>query len=76
VSNLPSAATKDVLTTTFAKYGSVLSVKLQRDPAGQLAHCYAFVEMNTTAEARVAASALNATRFDGRLMSVSRAARS
>ena len=76
VSNLPSAATKEALTTAFAEFGTVLSVKLKRDPAGQLAHCYAFVEMNTTAEARAAASALNATRFDGRLVSVSRAARS
>jgi RNA recognition motif-containing protein len=76
VSNLPLAATKEALTTTFAKFGTVRSVKLKPDPAGQLARCCAFIEMNTTAEARAAASALNATRFDGRLVSVSRAARS
>lgn len=76
MSNLPLAATKEALTTTFAEFGTVLSVKVKRDPAGQLAHCYAFIEMNTTAEARAAVSALNATRFDGRLVSVSRAARS
>jgi RNA recognition motif-containing protein len=76
VSNLPSSATEETLAETFARFGTVLSVKLKRDSAARLVPRYGFVEMNTTAEARAAAAALNATRLDGRLVSVSRAARS
>jgi RNA recognition motif-containing protein len=65
-----------MLMGTFARFGTVLSVRLKRDPTTHFAHCFAFVEMKTTSEARVAASAMNATRFEGRLVSVSRAARS
>jgi len=76
VSNLPSSATPETLTGTFAQFGTVLSVKLKRDPATGLPCNYGFVEMKTPDEARIAAAALNATRLDGRLVSVSRAVRS
>jgi RNA recognition motif-containing protein len=76
VSNLPPSATEAMLAATFARYGTVLSVKLKRDAVTGVKCRYGFIEMKTTAEARMAAHALNATRFDGRLMSVSRAARS
>jgi RNA recognition motif-containing protein len=76
VSNLPSSATQEMVVGAFARFGTVLSVKLKREPVANLAHCSYFVEMRTTEEARAAAHALNATRFEGRLMSVSRAARS
>ena len=52
------------------------SVKLKRDPSTGLPCNYGFVEMKTPDEARIAAAALNATRLDGRLVSVSRAVRS
>lgn len=75
VSNLPASATSETLTGAFAQFGTVLSVKLKRDPAtGQVCN-YGFVEMKTPEEARNAVAGLNATRFDGRLVSVSRAAR-
>jgi RNA recognition motif-containing protein len=65
-----------MLARAFAEFGTVLSVKLTRDSAAGLKRCDGFVEMNTTAEARTAACSLNATRFEGRLVSVWRAARS
>lgn len=76
VANLPSSAQEEVLADAFGKFGTVLSVRLRRDEMTGPMRCYGFVEMNTTAEARVAASALNATRFEGRLLSVWRVARS
>jgi RNA recognition motif-containing protein len=76
VSNLPPSVTEEALAGTFAQFGTVLSVKLKRDAATGLKCPYGFVEMKTTEEARAAANALNATRFEGRLVSVSRAARS
>jgi RNA recognition motif-containing protein len=76
ISNLPASATEEVLAEAFARYGTVLSVKLKRDAITRLPGRDGFVEMKTSAEARVAESALNATRIEGRLVSVSRAARS
>jgi len=76
VSNLPPSATEAMLASTFARYGTVLSVKLKRDAVTGVKRPCGFVEMKTTEEARMAAQALNATRFEGRLMSVSRAVRS
>ena len=76
VSNLPASATPETLTGTFGRFGTVLSVKLKRDPDTGLPCNYGFVEMKTPEEARSAAAALNATRLDGRLVSVSRVARS
>ena len=76
VSNLPPSVTEEVLAGVFAEFGTVRSVKLPRDPVTGLQRCHGFVEMDTTAEARKAAHALNATRFAGRLLSVWRATRS
>jgi RNA recognition motif-containing protein len=76
VSNLPPSTTEEVLAGTFGEFGTVLSVKLKRDPPTGPRRCCGFVEMSTTAEARSAAWTLNATRFEGRLLSVWRAARS
>jgi polyadenylate-binding protein len=76
VSNLPASATAETLVGTFAQFGTVLSVQLKRDPHTGLPCNYGFVEMKTSEQARNAAAGLNATRFDGRLVSVRRAARS
>jgi RNA recognition motif-containing protein len=76
VSNLPPSATEELIAEAFARYGTVLSVKLKRDAITRLPGSDGFVEMKTSAEARTAASALNATRLEGRLVSVSRASRS
>jgi RNA recognition motif-containing protein len=76
VSNLPPSFTEEMLTERFARFGTVLSVRLKRDDVVGLKCRRGFVEMKTTAEARLAAQVLNATRFENRLVSVSRAARS
>lgn len=76
VSNFPPLTTEETLTNLFSRYGTVLSVQLKRDPSPTATSRRGFVEMRTTAEARLAALALNATRVDDRLVSVSRAARS
>jgi RNA recognition motif-containing protein len=47
-----------------------------RDADSGQSRFYGFVEMKTSDEARLAARSLNATRLDGRLLSVNRAARS
>lgn len=76
VSNLAAVTTKEVLATKFSEFGTVLSVKLGRDSETGQARGYGFVEMKTSDEARLAARSMNATRLDGRLLSVNRAARS
>lgn len=76
VSNLPPSATEEALVALFAPFGTVLSVKLKRDPVTGAQGNHGFVEMKTTTEARLAVSGVNATRVDGRLVSVSRAVRS
>ena len=76
VSNLAASTTKETLILKFSEFGTVLSVKLCRDRESGQARPYGFVEMKTSHEARFAARALNATRLDGRLLSVHRAARS
>jgi RNA recognition motif-containing protein len=76
VSNLPPSFTEEMLTATFGRFGTVLSVRLKRDSPPGLKSRRGFVEMKTSDEARLAAQALNGTRFDSRLVSVSRAARS
>jgi RNA recognition motif-containing protein len=65
-----------MLAGTFERFGTVLSVKLKRDPETGSTRNYGFIEMRTAAEAQKAADGLNATRFDGRVVSVTRAARS
>lgn len=76
VSNLAAETTKEALTTKFSEFGTVLSVKMGRDRESGQPKSYGFVEMKTSDEARVAARSLNATRLDGRVLSVNRAARS
>ena len=67
-SNLPLAATEDNLSSRFAKFGGVLSVRLEH-AAGSTRRS-AFVEMENAAGAQRAINGLNLSSFDGRLMSV------
>jgi RNA recognition motif-containing protein len=76
VNNLPFTATEVTLGAKFAKFGTVLSVKLNRNAAtGQTDRC-GFVEMTTDADAQKALNWLNYADFDGRLISVKRAVKS
>lgn len=76
VSNLAAATTEEALATKFGEFGTVLSVKLARDPHTGQTRRSGFVEMKTSDEARLAVRSVNATRLDGRLLCVNRAARS
>jgi RNA recognition motif-containing protein len=70
VSNLPLSATEEVLTGKFGKFGTVVSVKLDRDAGTGVSRRGAFVEMRTVGEAQEAINGLNFADFDGRLLSV------
>jgi len=74
VSNPPLSATEDVLAGKFGNFGTVGSVKLDRDAGTQVSRRGAFVEMQTAADAQKAINGLNFADFDGRLMSVYKAA--
>ena len=70
VANLPSSTKQAMRAGAFAEFGTVLSVQLKREAMTGPERRYGYVEMGTTAQARTAARALNATRFEGRLLSV------
>ena len=76
MSNLAVATTDEMLASRFGEFGTVLSVKRAHDPDTGRPGDHGFVEMKTSDEARSAAYSLNATRLDGRVLSVHRAARS
>lgn len=71
VSNLPLSATEETLTTRFRRFGVVLAVAL--DAVVRADRRGAFVEMETSAEARNAIAGINLSDFDGCLVSVYRA---
>ena len=72
-SNLPFSATERTLAVKFRKFGSVLSVKMDRDMETGLTRRGAFVEMATADAAQKAIYGLHLADFDGRLMSVCQA---
>lgn len=74
VSNLPHSATEDSLMTRFAKCGTVTSVQIVRDPVTGQSRRFGFIEMATLDEAMTAVQRLNLSDYDGRLMSVNKAA--
>lgn len=74
VSNLPRSATQESLASRFDKFGTVLTVTLEGDAL--TSRRGAFVVMLSSAEAQRAIDALNLADFDGRLVSVYRAAAS
>jgi len=73
VSNLPFSATEELLAGKFGKFGTVVSVKVNRDPATGRSHRSGFVEMKSATEAQTAVHGLNFADFDGRPMSVYKA---
>jgi cold-inducible RNA-binding protein len=68
-SNLPLTATEEALASKFEKFGSVVSVRIERDARGASRRS-AFVEMQTARDAQRAIEGLNLAPFDGRLVSV------
>ena len=73
MNNLPLSATEETLASKFGRFGTVLSVKLDRDSATGISRRSAFIEMQTAADAQKAINALNFADLDGRLISVYRA---
>jgi RNA recognition motif-containing protein len=71
--NLPISATAELLAAKFAKFGSVVSVTLDRNAATGASRRGAFVEMQNQIDATRAVAGLNLANFDGRLMSVYKA---
>jgi len=63
-----------MLAGKFGHFGTVVSVKLDRDAGTGISRRGAFVEMRTPADAQKAINGLNYADFEGRLMSVYRAA--
>jgi hypothetical protein len=74
VSNLPLSATEEKLADRFRKFGNVLSVAF--DGLVRASRRGAFVEMETSADAHRAITAMNLSDFDGCLVSVYPALRS
>ena len=75
VNNLPLTATEETLKAKFARFGTVVSVKLNRNADTGVSDRCGFVEMDSHAEAEKALAWLNFANFDGRVMSVVRAVR-
>lgn len=74
VGNLPFSATEESLAEKFGRCGTVLSVKLLRDPVtGNSKRC-GYIEMATLADAQKAVDRLNLADYEGRLMSVNKTA--
>jgi RNA recognition motif-containing protein len=68
VSNLPLSETEASLTARFRKFGVVHSIAF--DTIARANRVGAFVEMQTSADAKNAIAGLNLSDFDGRLVSV------
>jgi RNA recognition motif-containing protein len=70
VGNLSYSTTEDDLRTLFAKAGQVASVALIKDRDSGNSKGFAFVEMNTQAEAQKAVSLLNGYNLENRELKV------
>lgn len=73
VGNLPYETTETDLQTLFASAGGVASVNLMRDRATGQARGFAFVEMNSAADAENAIRELDQRPYGGRNLVVNEA---
>ena len=71
VSNLSFHTTDEDLKTLFAQFGAVSSAKVIMDRDTGRSRGFAFVEMDSDAEAKEAIKGLNNKEIEGRAMSVS-----
>jgi RNA recognition motif-containing protein len=65
IGNLPPSATESRLSTKFSELGNVVGVKLITDRITGLSLGYAFVEMETPAQATHAITELDGQPYDG-----------
>jgi cold-inducible RNA-binding protein len=73
VGNLPFSATDQVLSDTFAQYGTVDSAKVITDRATGRSKGFGFVEMGSDEEAATAIEKLNGAEYEGRSITVNEA---
>lgn len=73
VGNLPFSMTEQLLSETFAQYGSVDSAKIITDRDSGRSKGFGFVEMSSDSEAATAISQLNGTEYEGRALTVNEA---
>jgi hypothetical protein len=71
VYNLPENADDALLIRLFSPYGSVVSVRVQRDKLTHAPKGYGFVQMASPAEALAALQALNGAKLGDKILSVS-----
>lgn len=70
VGNLPYNSTEEELRTVFSKAGPVKTITVVKDRDTGRSRGFAFVEMETDADAQKAVSMLNGTQFGGRPLTV------
>ncbi|WP_353235037.1 RNA-binding protein [Diaphorobacter ruginosibacter] len=70
VGNLAYSTTNESLTQAFSEFGAVSSAKLVMDRESGRSKGFAFVEMQTEAEAQAAINALDGASVDGRAIKV------
>ncbi|QIL80292.1 RNA-binding protein [Diaphorobacter sp. HDW4A] len=70
VGNLSYSTTNESLTQAFGEFGNVASAKLVMDRETGRSKGFAFVEMETDAEAQAAINALDGQSVDGRAIKV------
>jgi RNA recognition motif-containing protein len=73
VGNLPYSATEDELQSMFASAGTVKTVTVVRDRDTGRSRGFAFVEMETQADAQKAISMMNGKDMGGRALTVNMA---
>ena len=73
VGNLTVNTTEQILRTAFEAFGQVLTVEVVTDRDSGVPRGFAFVEMNSDAEAQAAIAALNGSTMDGRVIRVNEA---
>ncbi len=73
VGNLSYNTTQDELSTYFADFGTVASVKVITDRDTGRSKGFAFVEMDDTAEGKMAIEKANGQELNGRAMNISEA---
>jgi len=70
VGNLPFSVSENDLQDYFAQAGAVVSVNVMQDRNTGRSRGFAFVEMNTQAEAEAAIGQLHGKEFQGRALTV------
>lgn len=73
VGNLDFGATESAIRSLFEPFGAIDRVSLVTDRETGRSRGFAFVEMNDSAQAQQAITALNGTKLDGRALNINEA---